>query len=173
MLTELDDRLSKVKRWGILRTINQQSVAEHVFNVVRICETIGPWFGILGPRLLALLQGALHHDDYEAITGDIPSPAKGYLQETEKRVDTGAQMWYTGLDPELKAVIKLADLLEAFHFSSLELKMGNRYVIKHHRGLVRKINALISAHPEWSREIQENVHDWMALIQSKTSDLYG
>ena len=173
MLNELDDRLSVVKRWGIMRTIQTQSVAEHAFNVQRICVRIAPWFKLRDMcELFALSQGALHHDDVEALTGDIPTYAKYYLRENEKIVDTDAGAWYDGLPDNLKAIIKLADLLEAFNFLAIEVKMGNRYVIKHRSGLRQKIHDFIREQ-NWPTVVEAECRSWMVEAELEPSRIYG
>jgi len=172
ILGELDDRLSIVKRWGIIRTINTQSVAEHCFNVQRICIAMAPWFKLEILELFALSQGALHHDDLEAITGDLPSPAKDYIAKREGGIDTDAGVWYDRLPDDLKEIIKLADLMEAFHFLCIEMKMGNRYVVRHRRNLRQKIRDHISRHPNWPTGVWENVHNWMVASENETSRIF-
>ena len=156
---ELDDRMSVVKRWGIVRTIKQQSVAEHCFNVQRIAIKLAGLVGVLEyERLFEISQAALHHDDDEAVTGDIPSPAKMYVH-TEKWVDVQARAWYDDASPETKAIVKLADLLEAYHFLALEIRMGNMYVTNHQMGLKTRIMELLNA--DWCEKIKHVVVYWM------------
>src|SRR5262245_21166955 len=123
---ELDQRLGIVPRWVILRTIQKQSVAEHCFNVERIATQIALlWFGET-ERVTLISQLALHHDDDEAITGDIPTPAKARLME--EIIDDRDTPWYTLTSDRDKKIVKLADMMEAWWFLAMEYKMGNSYV---------------------------------------------
>jgi 5'-deoxynucleotidase YfbR-like HD superfamily hydrolase len=83
VFAELDSRLSVVTRWVVVNTIKDQSVAEHCFNVERIALRIAmQWFRISRVETLYFIsQVALHHDDDESITGDIPGPSKHILSE--------------------------------------------------------------------------------------------
>ena len=121
---ELDQRLSIVPRWVVLRTIQRQSVAEHCFNVERIAVQIAmEWFRIANVKELhEISQLALHHDDEEAITGDIPSPAKEPKSEAEIEEDLKFVAY---------AIVKLADIMEAYWFLRMEIAMGNQYVAEH------------------------------------------
>jgi hypothetical protein len=102
-------------------------VAEHCFNVERIARRVAEqWFSIRDTeRLDRISQLALHHDDDEALTGDIPSPAKHIL--SEEWLDSRARLWYNASSP-LRDIVKLADYMEMFRFLALEVTMGNRYV---------------------------------------------
>jgi 5'-deoxynucleotidase YfbR-like HD superfamily hydrolase len=127
IFSELDLRLSVVPRWVVIPTLQNQTVAEHCFNVERIARRIAEqWFSIRDTeRLDRVSQLALHHDDDEAITGDIPSPAKAIL--SEDWLDSRARLWYNAPSP-IRDIVKLADLMEMFRFLALEITMGNRYV---------------------------------------------
>ena len=129
IFNELDQRLSIVPRWVILRTIQKQSVAEHLFNVERIAVQIAiEWMGIKDPTIIfSISQYALHHDDDEALTGDIPSTAKSFVQVS--RVDE-VRHWAKNSDDVIR-IVKLADLLEAVWFLLMERKLGNHYIAKH------------------------------------------
>lgn len=173
MINELDDRLSTVKRWVILRTIQTQSVAEHCFNVQRICMGLAPWFRITNPKeLFALSQAALHHDDDEALTGDIPSPAKRYFESYEKGIDDGVSSWYTKAGHQARSIVKLADMLEAFHFLTIEMHLGNRYVRQHKVNIKRGITFFIESHTDWPPEVSEQCVKWMARIEVTESRTY-
>ena len=174
MLTELDYRLSVVKRWGILNTIQTQSVAEHCFNVERICMKLAPMFGItdfLG--VLQLSQAALHHDDQEALTGDMPTTAKHYIEEGESGVDMPGRLWYTQASDRTREIVKLADLLEAFHFINMEIKMGNKYLIKHKAGAKARILEFAMNHPDWPTKVFDECVIWMRTMENSQSQIYA
>lgn len=173
LMHELDDRLSVVKRWGIVRTIVTQSVAEHCFNVQRICIKLAPHFGIVDyDEMFELSQAALHHDDDEAVTGDIPGPAKAHIHASEKGVDVGATAWYTDASGQVKEIVKLADMLEAFHFLTMELHLGNFYLREHRMRLVKKIYQHLEDHTDWPASVKKLCIDWMAIARSETSRVH-
>jgi hypothetical protein len=91
-------RLDRVKRWGIISMDKAQSVAEHSFNVAIITEIIMASMGFIQEEINTIVMEALHHDENESRTGDIPSPAK----VTHDRPAT---------------FIKLADTIESYRFA--------------------------------------------------------
>lgn len=138
IFTEMDARLSVVTRWVIVDTIKKQSVAEHCFNVERIALQIARnWFNMTYVQeLFTISQIALHHDDDEAITGDIPGPSKHVL--SEKYLDDHRWLWYNLECPE-HDIVKLADKMEAYWFLSMEDKLGNRYITEYRAELEAKV----------------------------------
>lgn len=170
MLSELDDRLSTIKRWSILRTIFQQSVSEHCFNVQRITMRIARVLQITDwQQLYRLSQAALHHDDEEAIFGDRPAPAKGYI--TEDQIDVGGQMWYDGADEQIKAIVKLADIMEALHFLTLEMHMGNKYVTVHRNDMIPIIRAHLIKH-QFPEVLVTAVATWIKDVEATVSQRF-
>lgn len=148
VFNELDLRLSVVKRWGILHTIRQQSVAEHSFNVAILADRIAVhWFGIDDPgTLYNINRYALRHDRPEALSGDIPSIVKDLFDEDE------LEARYMDLIPDLaqwrsaegiKFIVKLADRIEAEIFLRMEESMGNRTVSAIRNDLNRQISEMI------------------------------
>jgi len=154
IFSELDMRLSVVPRWVVVPTLQNQSVAEHCFNVERIARRIAQqWFDIRDTeRLDRISQLALHHDDDEAVTGDIPSPAKHIL--SEEWLDSRARLWYNAPSP-LRDIVKLADLMEMYRFLVMEVLMGNRYVDDY---LAETLNKMSEMYPD--PEITTNIYDW-------------
>lgn len=98
-----------IKRWTIVSTIHDQSLAEHSFNVCMIARCICTEADIDDTKVI---KYALDHDLDEIKTGDIPSPAKARM---------GIKNEYKGkskddCNNEELAIVKAADLLDALLF---------------------------------------------------------
>jgi 5'-deoxynucleotidase YfbR-like HD superfamily hydrolase len=164
IFNELDHRLSVVKRWGILHTIQTQSVAEHCFRVQRMAMRLSALFKITIEEWAALMFWSHHHDDLEAIMGDPPTMIKPYIDEKSMAKD------HRDLIPEMapyndtvKNIVKLADMLEGFHFICMERMLGNQYVHNHWKNYHEEIfNFIRKAWPDRHREIWEVVEAEMA-----------
>lgn len=159
LFNELDHRLSVVKRWGIAHTIQTQSVAEHVFNVERIAVRIAKaWFNITDETaLFRIAKFAHHHDDHEALTGDLPTMVKPYFDEEAFEKD---HIDLLPLPPPLlnnpiQNIVKLADMLEGYHFLCMEKTLGNSYLDEHLEHEGPRIIAFI--HATWPKEFA--LHD--------------
>lgn len=143
LFTDLDHRLSVIKRWQIAHTIQTQSVAEHIFNVERMALRIAmEWFHINVSEpclLLDIMMLAHHHEDYEALSGDIPTMVKPYFNEHQFEKDHADILSRTS-KPQVTSsfhtlavgIVKLADMLEGYHFLCMEKALGNTYMDKHY-----------------------------------------
>jgi hypothetical protein len=129
IISEIEYRLQTVPRWGIVRTIQKQSVAEHSFYVAIAAARFAKEYWVWGPNdnWCGLHRYALLHDLSEAITGDIPSIAKHYvvddyliLEDYENHVEETP-----GCSPGIVAIVKAADHYESCRFIATELSMGN------------------------------------------------
>ena len=104
-------RAQNVKRWIIVNTSRNQSLAEHTFNVIAITRELCSKLSIKDNYAI---KYAFDHDLDEILTGDIPTPAK-------KRMGMQSGDGYDGKsldecsDIEV-AVVKVADILEAILF---------------------------------------------------------
>lgn len=111
-------RNNHVKRWHIVNTTTDQSVAEHSFNVAVLAGFLAKKKGL---PLQEVTIAALYHDVGEALTGDIPTVLKraiGYKDPIEGRLSyLGMSIEIT--DPQIKEVVKQADLIDAVHFLKL------------------------------------------------------
>lgn len=131
---DLDHRLSVVKRWGTTQTVHQQSVAEHIFNVERIAMRIASeWFDIHDRRMIfEIMFWAHHHEDLEAISGDFPSMVKPYFDEDAMASEhADVLVSHRPLNSDVRAIVKLADMLDSWWFLCVEAKLGNAYLAHH------------------------------------------
>ena len=125
-----------VKRFHTVRNIREQTVAEHSWGVAIICLELWPSGGS------ALIKAALWHDVPEALTGDVPAPAKWKYPELSKVLDKveaelekqlGLKVFLT---EEQKLKLKIADTMELLWFSLEEIRLGNKnFKIIFERGL--------------------------------------
>lgn len=98
-----------IHRWTIVSTIQQQSLAEHTFNVMAIARDICVEADMDDTNVM---KYAFDHDLDEIETGDIPSPAKVRYHMTH--VYNGKNK--EACSPEELAIVKAADLLDALVF---------------------------------------------------------
>ena len=69
-------RMMHTKRWGIINTTRQQSVAEHTCGVAILADRLATDASLSTEDHLALLRHVLYHDAFEVVTGDLPGSLK-------------------------------------------------------------------------------------------------
>ena len=140
-------RMRYIQRWALMRNTEPENVQEHSHMVAVLAHALvliqnRYYGGTLDPGQAVLL--ALYHDATEILTGDLPTPIRYYnpdlrsayqtvedaaarqlldLLPTELREDYVPLL--AGTDPELAAVVKAADKLDAYLKCVKELKAGN------------------------------------------------
>lgn len=174
LFKELDHRLSVVKRWGILPTIQVQSVAEHCFNVERIAIRIAVgWFGIRDVKTLYDIRAwAHHHDDVEAVSGDIPTMIKPYIDEDSLKDEYSDIVPNYDFPPLVKSIVKMADLIEAYHFLAMEMRLGNTYVSAHHEDYCARI--IDFAEATWpNMDMRHKIQEMLAYLSLYRSERYS
>jgi 5'-deoxynucleotidase YfbR-like HD superfamily hydrolase len=133
-------RALRVSRYHTWPTIQQQTIGEHVAQLLRITMTIWPQ----PPR--NFVAHILCHDMPELVLGDPPYPSKRVVPAL-KSVMTGAEatvmkdmrgQWsvpeYAELSEAEHKVFKLFEYIEMWEFGLNEIELGNKsaYLIKSH-----------------------------------------
>lgn len=126
-------RTAHVTRWQIVRTLREQTLAEHLFLVreftLAFCEAAGIGFG----ETSMAERWALEHDIPEVKTGDLATPIKRAMREAVphddpiRRIELSYSKKYTHLYlnikeglPHIRDLVKMADLVEAVAFLDVE-----------------------------------------------------
>lgn len=134
---------SFVKRWSIVRTLRDQSIAEHQYFVAMYANDIASAIDLPMMMHVSLLQQCLWHDlEDEIFTGDIPGPAKRALQPDRESFKGKCREWTQKVfgvighrngsghrDSEqnvITAILKAADELDAACEMATEAQLGNR-----------------------------------------------
>ena len=142
-------RMKLIQRWPLMRSIEQENVAEHSLQVAMVAHALAvirnTYFnGTLDPAQ-ATMQ-ALFHDASEVLTGDLPTPVKYFNEDIAKAykdIERNAeQSLLRMLPPELQAtyapllcghgqddysrLVKSADILCAYLKCEEEISAGNR-----------------------------------------------
>lgn len=122
-------RAGHVKRWHIVNTSREQTLAEHNYNVATIALAL--YDSIVGTGAdhldtLTLVLSALYHDAAEVRTGDIPTPGKRLLRhfggvDMFEAVDShiGGGVPFLGSEPRqlrFDNYVMMADHIDAAHF---------------------------------------------------------
>lgn len=112
-LTKLMNKLraQTVKRWTIVHTTKQQSLAEHSFNVALIAQEICERMAISSANVM---RAALVHDLDEILTGDIPSPFKRYAESHNMEINvlSSAGLEDLNLSDQEILILKTSDHIE-------------------------------------------------------------
>lgn len=125
-----------VKRWQIVRTAREQTIAEHMYRVWVVTQFICKQLKIDEHVAEVASTWALIHDLPEVVTGDIATPAKEAMRKAvpegdpikniELRLsDSYRQVWAVSKNenpgqPTANEIVKLADLIEAKCFMGCE-----------------------------------------------------
>jgi 5'-deoxynucleotidase YfbR-like HD superfamily hydrolase len=181
--------LSFVPRWAIIRTIRQQSVAEHTFYVALYAEQLARRMEWAGDHA-ALMRYALYHDVAECFTSDVPGPVKHRAMDAEKwagmeragvreRFGKDVEEIIYGADDEIRAIVKVADGLDELGFLQTEAQLGNKAIeevyydrkIFHRAAFYRYMEEVfgwesLRAKALWEGTILPSIHSH-ALAQSK------
>jgi len=151
--------LDNIKRWLLYDTHNKQTVASHSFYVALLTKDICEEYGLSQEDTLEAIIYALYHDAPEAVTGDVPYSAKRKHPEIEKALRKAEDTIYKELNierrDEIKAIVKLADVLEAYHYCKAEVALGNTNFIR------------------LREEAHENVVKWRLQVERYWSDKEG
>lgn len=133
--------LAYVPRWSILMAHNVDNVAQHSYYVTLYTRIVADIIKWKGPMDYAMWM-ALIHDADEAITSDIPGPAKKHLLDPDKSqefidsqmeekmlgiVDLTERMEVTDQQhDEAVRIVLVADKLDAVLFLVGQFRMGNK-----------------------------------------------
>ncbi len=142
------DRLKLIRRWGLMRNIEQENDMEHSMQTAMIAHGLA----VLGKQRYGrsvepekVVATALYHDASEALTGDLPTPVKyknpemqSAYQDIERRA---RQRLMDMLPPEMQPdflpyiqpdedsecwqLVKAADRISAYLKCLTEEKLGN------------------------------------------------
>ncbi len=142
------DRLKLIRRWGLMRNIEQENDMEHSMQTAMIAHGLA----VLGNRRYgrsvspeSIVTIALYHDASEALTGDLPTPVKyknPEMQSAYQDIERRARQRLTDMLPEdMQAdflpyiqpdeeseawqLVKAADRISAYIKCLTEEKLGN------------------------------------------------
>jgi hypothetical protein len=122
-----------VKRWQIVRVAREQTIAEHMYRVWALVRPMAQT--AFRDRIMVSMaeEWALIHDQPEVVTGDLATPTKAAIREAVphddpiRRVELSLDAYYGGVYtslkanwPEVLALVKMADVIEAVAFLRVE-----------------------------------------------------
>ena len=140
-------RMRYINRWGLMRNTQTENIQEHSHMVAVLAHGLAviqneKFGGQVDPGQVAV--AALYHYASEILTGDMPTPIKydnPDIQFAYKQVEAVAEAKLlsmlpedlrpayeeaiTIVDPEVKALVKAADKLDAYLKCVEEVKAGN------------------------------------------------
>ena len=146
-------RMKYIKRWALMRSINEENIMEHSLQVTEIAHAIAlikneMFGGSVDPYKVMCL--AVYHETSEVITGDLPTPIKYFNAQINSAYkdleDLAAEKLIEKLPEELKPlyrefiladkdteeykIMKAADRISAYIKCVEEVKSGNKEFVK-------------------------------------------
>ena len=145
-------RQKYIKRWGLMRNVENETLAEHSAQVAMLSHALA----LIGNKRLGkhydlgqITVAALYHDGTEVYTGDMPTPVKyntpelrqsyALIEEQAARTllshlpedlrEDYAPLLREDLPEDLHRIVKAADKLAAYIKCVEEVKFGNNEFI--------------------------------------------
>lgn len=140
-------RGGEVERYHTERTLHENTVAEHSFNVAWLCSLMA--VNLDDGAKYRLLLAAMTHDLPEESIGDMPAPSKrrvgrAVFDSYEQSLLTYYALSYKSLlTAEMQRILKLADVMEGAFYCIGEAALGNRRidnVFKNFREYISELN---------------------------------
>jgi 5'-deoxynucleotidase len=160
-------KLRWIERWGMKRNAIRENVMEHSFEVAAVSHALGVLHNQHHPDsqldVGELVMTALYHDASEVLTGDLPSPIKYHnekIRDAYKEVEHTAEREMLAMlpsalqtsyapfllsdhvKPEIKQLIKVADLIVAYTKCKAETVAGNPEFSKAMRDMEEKLSQM-------------------------------
>ena len=157
-------RMKLIKRWSLMKSIDNENIAEHSAQVAQIAHALALiknrlYDGSLDPNKVTTL--ALYHETGEVITGDLPTPIKYYnpkIRSAYKELEVVANEKLLSMLPaEIREdyvelvmqdedsyehiLVKAADKISAYIKCVEEMKSGNREFAKAEKSLKKEVEA--------------------------------
>ena len=164
-------RMKLIRRWGLMRSLVQENIAEHSAQVAHIAHAIAliknkKFGGELNADRISTI--ALYHETSEVITGDLPTPIKYYnaeIRNSYKYIERAANERLIEMLPEEfrddyrevievdhesyeHKIVKSADKLAAYVKAIEETQRGNREFAMAEKALAREVLAYAKEMPE-------------------------
>lgn len=112
-------RFGSVKRWHMIDTTRQQTLAEHSACVAALAYGIASKTTFFGPPERVGMR-ALFHDLAEVFTGDIPSHTKKYLSGIKEfEAEVLPVVWNMSGGEHIDLLIKACDIADGIRFIRL------------------------------------------------------
>ncbi|MCK5880486.1 MAG: 5'-deoxynucleotidase [Sinobacterium sp.] len=159
-------RLKWIKRWGLMRNVEEENVMEHSWQVATIAHALAlihnaRFNGNIDANAVA--TAALYHDVSEIITGDLPTPIKYHsekIKEAYKQIESEAEDELLKLLPDylqeayrpllqshqiaepIERLIKAADIISAYIKCQQEMAAGNNEFATAQKDLESRLRGL-------------------------------
>lgn len=179
-------RSGHVTRWHSVRTLRNQTLAEHHYMVSMFVNKMSkeiPTDPISDSERLLLLEYAMWHDTPELLMGDLASPLKRRIEEISKKenpieiIENEIAPWLTNLKdkikkkPELYIIFKLADMMDAIIFIFQEGVGEHSKAVRKNLEIIfnKKVNAGKKIKPSYNWQLALTMlHD---LLHATTNQL--
>ena len=158
-------RMKYIKRWALMRSINEENIMEHSLQVTEIAHAIAlikneMFGGSVDPYKVMCL--AVYHETSEVITGDLPTPIKYFNAQINSAYkdleDLAAEKLIEKLPEDLKPlyrefiladkdteeykIMKAADRISAYIKCVEEVKSGNKEFVKAKESIGKDIKSI-------------------------------
>lgn len=188
-------RMKLIRRWPLMRNVNEENVAEHSHQVAMIAHLLAVigqhYYGrhIDAGRVASL---ALFHDASEVLTGDLPTPVKYFNPQIAveyKKIETVAeqrllqmlpaelQPYYkplllsSGYTEDEKSLVKAADNLCAYLKTVEEISAGNHEFVLAKKRLAKMLAE--SPLPEVQHFLQHFAESFSLSLDEISQDQEG